>query len=49
MCDLDSKRVADGVKIVEQSYADRGMSAPQIRTFDNYRELLGAQATSTPW
>ena len=24
VCDLDSKRVADGVKIVEKSYTDRG-------------------------
>src|SRR6187401_2180617 len=39
VCDLDEKRVADGVKIAEKSYSDRGMSAPQIRTFDNYREL----------
>jgi myo-inositol 2-dehydrogenase/D-chiro-inositol 1-dehydrogenase len=53
VCDLDQKRVADGVKIVEKSYADRGMTAPQIRTFGNYRELLGrkdidAVVISTP-
>ena len=34
------KRIADGVKIVEKSYTDRGMKRPQIRTFDNYRELV---------
>jgi myo-inositol 2-dehydrogenase/D-chiro-inositol 1-dehydrogenase len=53
VCDLDSKRVTDGVKIVEKSYTDRGMTAPQIRTFDNYRELLArkdidAVVISTP-
>jgi len=54
VCDLDSRRVADGVKIVEKSYADRGYTqAPQIRTFDNYRELLArrdidAVVISTP-
>jgi myo-inositol 2-dehydrogenase/D-chiro-inositol 1-dehydrogenase len=53
VCDLDSKRVADGVKLVEKSYADRGMQSPQIRTFDNYRELVArrdidAVVISTP-
>src|SRR3954467_11537270 len=53
VCDLDSKRVADAVKIVEKSFADRGVAAPQIRPFDNYRELLGrkdidAVVISTP-
>jgi predicted dehydrogenase len=53
VCDLDSRRVADGVKIIEKSYADRGVGAPQIRTFGNYRELLGrkdidAVVISTP-
>jgi predicted dehydrogenase len=53
VCDLDSKRVADGVKFIEKSYADRGVKAPQIRTFDNYRELLArkdidAVVISTP-
>jgi len=53
VCDLDSKRVADGVAIVAKSYTDRGMTAPQIRTFDNYRELIGrrdidAVVISTP-
>jgi predicted dehydrogenase len=53
VCDVDSRRMADGVKIVEKSYTDRGLSAPRIRTFDNYRELLGrrdidAVVISTP-
>ncbi len=53
ICDLDSKRVADGLKIVEKSYTDRGAKPPQIRTFDNYRELIGrrdidAVVISTP-
>src|SRR5689334_2497808 len=37
LCELDSKRLADGVRIIEKSYTDRGVKAPQIRTFDNYR------------
>jgi myo-inositol 2-dehydrogenase/D-chiro-inositol 1-dehydrogenase len=53
VCDLDEHRVADGVKLVEKSYMDRGMKPPKIRTFDNYRELLGrkdidAVVISTP-
>src|SRR6185436_2722302 len=53
VCDLDKKRIADGVAIVEKSYTDRGVKAPQIRTFDNYRELLArkdidAVVISTP-
>ena len=41
------------MQIVEKSYTDRGMKAPQIRTFDNYRELLArkdidAVVISTP-
>jgi myo-inositol 2-dehydrogenase / D-chiro-inositol 1-dehydrogenase len=53
VCDLDSKRVADGVKIVEKAYADRGVKAPEIRAFDNYRELVArrdidAVVISTP-
>jgi len=53
VCDLDQHRVAEGVKIVEKSYTDRGLTAPQIRTFGNYRELLGrkdidAVVISTP-
>jgi len=54
ICDLDSKRVADGLTIVEKSYKDSGYTqVPQIRTFDNYRELIGrrdidAVVISTP-
>lgn len=54
ICDLDTKRVADGLKIVEKSYTDRGYDKlPQIRTFDNYREMIGrsdidAVVISTP-
>src|SRR6187399_1406160 len=53
VCDLDQKRAADGVKLVEKAYADRGMSGPKIRTFGNYRELLArkdidAVVISTP-
>jgi predicted dehydrogenase len=53
ICELDQKRLADGVKIIEKSYTDRGMAPPQIRTFDNYRELIArkdidAVVISTP-
>lgn len=53
VCDLDAKRVADGVKIIEKSYTDKGGKAPQIRTFDNYRDLVArrdidAVVISTP-
>src|SRR5690349_18453430 len=53
ICELDQKRLADGVKIIEKSYTDRGMTPPQIRTFDNYRELIArkdidAVVISTP-
>jgi hypothetical protein len=41
VCDLDANRIADGVKIVEKAYTDRGVKPPQVRTFDNYRELIG--------
>ena len=53
ICELDARRLADGVKIIEKSYTDRGMTPPQIRTFDNYRELIArkdidAVVISTP-
>jgi myo-inositol 2-dehydrogenase/D-chiro-inositol 1-dehydrogenase len=53
VCDVDNNRVTEGVKIVEKSYTDRGMKPPQIRTFDNYRELIArpdidAVVISTP-
>src|SRR5687768_8343887 len=28
VCDLDSKRLADGVKLVEKAYTDKGYSKP---------------------
>ena len=45
ICELDARRLADGVKIIEKSYADRGVKPPQIRTFDNYRELIARKAS----
>jgi myo-inositol 2-dehydrogenase/D-chiro-inositol 1-dehydrogenase len=54
VCDLDSKRLADGVKLVEKAYTDKGYSKPPaIRAFDNYRELIArkdidAVVISTP-
>ena len=43
VCELDANASPMAWQIVEKSYTDRGMKAPQIRTFDNYRELVGAQ------
>jgi predicted dehydrogenase len=47
------KRIADSVKIVRSRTRTRGSKAPQIRTFDNYRELIArrdidAVVISTP-
>ncbi len=40
VCELDTRRAADGVAIIEKSYADRGVTAPKIAAYGNYRELL---------
>jgi myo-inositol 2-dehydrogenase/D-chiro-inositol 1-dehydrogenase len=54
VCELDTKRLADGVKHIEKSYTDRGYtSPPKIGTYDNYRELIArrdidAVVISTP-
>jgi len=55
VCDLDSKRVADGKKLVESYYAKKSgsASAVTVKTFTDYRELLqmpgiDAVAISTP-
>jgi predicted dehydrogenase len=53
VCELDEKRLADGVKLIEKSYTDRSYTPPKIATFGNYRELVGrrdidAVVISTP-
>lgn len=41
VCDLDSKRVAEGKTLVEKLYADSGATAPSIRAYDTHEELIG--------
>jgi predicted dehydrogenase len=54
ICELDTKRLADGVKHIEKSYTDAGHNqAPKIFTCGNYRELvtrrdIDAVVISTP-
>jgi predicted dehydrogenase len=53
VCDLDGNRVKAGVEYIEKFHAEKGSAAPKIRTFDNYRELIGrkdidAVVISTP-
>jgi len=55
VCDLDSKRLADGKKLVEEHYARQsgGAGALTVKTFGDYRQLLqepgiDAVAISTP-
>ena len=53
LCELDSRRAADGVVIIEKAYADRGVKGPKIAVYKNYRELIArrdidAVVISTP-
>jgi len=55
VCDLDTKRLADGQRLVENYYAKKsgGASAVTVKPFTDYRELLqmpgiDAVAISTP-
>jgi myo-inositol 2-dehydrogenase / D-chiro-inositol 1-dehydrogenase len=53
VCELDSKRAADGVIIIEKAYAERGVKGPKIAVYRNYRELIArkdidAVVISTP-
>jgi len=42
VCDLDSHRLAEGRKMVEQFYAERGESGVTVKTFHDYREVLAS-------
>jgi len=53
LCEVDSRRAADGVVIIEKAYADRGVKGPKIAVYNNYRELIArrdidAVVISTP-
>jgi myo-inositol 2-dehydrogenase/D-chiro-inositol 1-dehydrogenase len=53
VCELDAKRAADGVVLIEKAYAERGVKAPKIAVYRNYREMIArrdidAVVISTP-
>jgi predicted dehydrogenase len=53
ICDLDSRRLAEGRQLIEQAPRDSGVPAPQVRAYGDYRELVGrddidAVVISTP-
>lgn len=40
LCDVDSKRVAEGKELTEKFYRDASRTAPTIDTYGQYREIL---------
>src|ERR1017187_9940379 len=42
VCDLDSHRLAEGKKMAENYYTERGESGVNVRTFHDYHEVLTA-------
>ena len=42
VCDLDSKRLAAGKKLVEDFYANQGESGVSVKTFHDYRDVLAS-------
>lgn len=42
VCDLDSYRLAEGKKMAENYYADRGENGVRIQTYQDYREALAS-------
>jgi myo-inositol 2-dehydrogenase / D-chiro-inositol 1-dehydrogenase len=53
VCELDARRAADGVTLIEKAYAERGVKGPKIAVYGNYREMIArrdidAVVISTP-
>lgn len=42
VCDLDSKRLAAGKKVVENYYSSQGESAVSVKTFRDYHDVLAS-------
>ena len=42
VCDLDSRRLAEGKKMAEQYYTRRGETDVNVRTYDDFRAVLAA-------
>ena len=42
VCDLDSKRLAAGKKLVEEYYSERGEAGVRVKTFHDYRDILAS-------
>ena len=40
LCDLDSKRVAEGKDLIAKFYREAGLTPPPIQTYGSYRDLL---------
>jgi myo-inositol 2-dehydrogenase/D-chiro-inositol 1-dehydrogenase len=40
MCDVDSKRATQGKELAQQFYRESGGSAPEITTYQDYREMV---------
>jgi predicted dehydrogenase len=43
VCDLDSHRLAEGKKLAEEFYTERGESGVNVKTFHDYHDLLASQ------
>ncbi len=42
VCDLDSKRLAEGKKMVESFYSERGEANINVKTFHDYHDILAS-------
>jgi len=42
VCDLDSHRLAEGKKMAEDFYSQRGESGAKVKTFHDYRDVLAS-------
>ena len=43
VCDLDSRRLAAGKKMAEDYYTEQGESAVNVKTFQNYHDVLASR------